>query len=230
MATLTQSQIYTIAILTGLPNPRVMAAVAMAESSGRTDVVNSIGCVGLWQINQPEWVKDHPSWTQDWLKNPLNNATAAKVVYDAQGLKAWEAYTNGDYAKYLGQQVSNLGGSYQNGQIVNASWWDDLKHYWQGIGEGATGTVEGLGGGLVDATGLSGLGQVADSIYGIAEATQKAGTWLSKGSNWVRIAYVGGGTLVVLMALYSIAANTTAGRQAKSAAVKTAGMIKKVAP
>lgn len=96
MATLTQGQVYAIALAAGLPNAKVMAAVAMAESSGRTDVVNSIGCVGLWQINQPVWVKSHPTWTVAWLKNSANNAVAAKVIYKAQGLKAWEAYTGPD--------------------------------------------------------------------------------------------------------------------------------------
>ena len=52
MATLTYDQLVQVARAGGLPGDADMwAAVAMAESSGRTDVVNSIGCVGLWQIN-----------------------------------------------------------------------------------------------------------------------------------------------------------------------------------
>jgi hypothetical protein len=212
VATLSQSQIYTIAILTGLPNPKVMAAVAMAESSGRADVVNSIGCVGLWQINQPVHVKSHPTWTKDWLKNPINNARAAKVIYQSQGLRAWEAYTNGAYAKYLSKPVTQQPGSLPSGssQIVNASWWGD---FWDGFqkgfdtGPGPEDLVDGGTSndpGLGDIPGLSQLGDVAEGIYGIAETMQKAGVWLSKGENWVRIAYVAGGALVVGMALFSL--------------------------
>lgn len=124
MATLTQGQIYTIALTAGLENPKLMAAIAMAESSGRTDVVNSIGCVGLWQINQPVHAKAHPTWTVAWLKNPVNNALAAKVIYKSQGLAAWEAYTNGAYKKYAGgdvpgEPVDGGGGASTQGSFVS---------------------------------------------------------------------------------------------------------------
>jgi hypothetical protein len=97
MATLTYQQIVQVARTGGLPgDPEVWAAIAMAESSGRTDIVNEIGCVGLWQVNQPVWVKLHPTWTVAWLKNPVNNAKAAAYVYRAQGFSAWQAYTGPD--------------------------------------------------------------------------------------------------------------------------------------
>ena len=97
MPVLSYDQIVQVARAGGLPGDKDMwAAVAMAESSGRTDVVNSIGCVGLWQINQPVHIKTHPTWTVAWLQNPVNNAKAAAVIYRAQGMKAWEAYTGPD--------------------------------------------------------------------------------------------------------------------------------------
>jgi len=92
--------------------PAIMAAIGDAESSGRDDVVNAIGCVGIWQINQPAWKSSHPEWTVEWLKNPANNAAAAYAVYQAQGLKAWTTYTSGEYKKYLSQATAadiNLG-------------------------------------------------------------------------------------------------------------------------
>lgn len=56
-------------------------AIARAESSLRTDVVNnSTGAVGLFQINQPVHVRAHPTWTTSWLKDPGNNVAAARVV------------------------------------------------------------------------------------------------------------------------------------------------------
>lgn len=132
MSTLSQTQITAYAASVGFTNPRLMAAIAMAESGGRTDVVNSIGCVGLWQINQPVHVKAHPSWSQAWLKVPLNNARAAKVIYNSQGLGAWEAYTNGAYKKYYG------------GTVVQASVEDDLGNL---LAPGASQLGEALGSG-----------------------------------------------------------------------------------
>ena len=92
MPTLSQTQIAMYARAAGLPgDPDVWAAVAMAESSGRTDIVNSIGCVGLWQINQPVHVKRHPTWTVRWLSDPMNNAKAAKAIYASHAPQPWEA-------------------------------------------------------------------------------------------------------------------------------------------
>jgi hypothetical protein len=57
-----------------------------------------------------------------------------------------------------------------------------------------------MGGGI----DLSSLSDIAEGIYGLTESLQKAGVWLSKGSNWVRIAYVAGGSLLAITALLSI--------------------------
>jgi hypothetical protein len=68
-----------------------MAAIAMAESSGDAGVVNSIGACGLWQI--------HPY--QAGCQSAQANAKMAVGKYRSQGLTAWEAYTNGNYRKFL---------------------------------------------------------------------------------------------------------------------------------
>lgn len=79
----------------------IATAVAMAESAGDPDVVNSIGCVGLWQIFQKKHAPDHPTWSVVWLKHPGNNAAAAKLLHGQRRWKPWEAYTNGSYKTYL---------------------------------------------------------------------------------------------------------------------------------
>jgi hypothetical protein len=170
MATLSKAQIQAIAMTVGLPQPELMAAIAMGESSGRTDVVNSIGCVGLWQINQKEWVKSHPTWTVSWLKNPVNNARAAKVIYGIQGLQAWEAYTNGAYKQYLSSTSQG-----------SPSLWDPLGI----LPEGSTDVLPSAG----DALG---------GLQDIASFSAKAGNWISNPSNWVRILYVIGGAALAI--------------------------------
>jgi hypothetical protein len=86
-------------------------AVALAESSGRYWVVNSIGCVGLWQINVPV----HKQWTTAAMKDPAQNAAAAMTLYN--GAKSagrnpwspWEAYTGPDGRGSDGPYTLELG-------------------------------------------------------------------------------------------------------------------------
>lgn len=76
----------------GLGDPNLMAAIALAESAGRQSVVNSIGAGGLWQIHPPE-----PGYL-----DPRTNAAIAGRKLRTQGLKAWEAYTNGAFKQFMG--------------------------------------------------------------------------------------------------------------------------------
>lgn len=201
MATLTYQQIVQVARAGGLPgDPEVWAAIAMAESSGRTDVVNSIGCVGLWQINQPVHVRTHPTWTVAWLSNPVNNAKAAAYIYRAQGFAAWEAYTgpdgkgsDGPWRDYYQKSSSH--------SAQPASWWGDFWDGFKGGFDVGPGPEDLWDGGTGNDPGGSdlGLGGVATGIGTIAEGVQKTAVWLGNARNWVRIGYVlGGGVLVVL--------------------------------
>jgi hypothetical protein len=240
MPTLTQDQIATVARAGGLPgDPEVWAAIAMAESSGRTDVVNSIGCVGLWQINQPAHVGSHPTWTVKYLQNPLNNARAAAVIYRQQGFDAWEAYTGPS-----GHGSSGPWRNYYRGKgkaVIQANWWDDFK---KGFGEGfdfGPGPEDLFDGGtsndpsLGDVADLTGLKDVATGIGSIAEAVTKTAVWLGNSQNWVRIGYVAGGGVLVLLGLTIVARplvnGTPAGRAVKTAtkAVKAKAAAKKPA-
>nr|WP_131767069.1 peptidoglycan-binding protein [Candidatus Protofrankia californiensis] len=75
-------------------------AVALAESGGNAKARNPRGedSRGLWQIN----VRAHASWLAGRnLFDPATNAWAAKKVCESQGVRAWGAYTNGSYRRYL---------------------------------------------------------------------------------------------------------------------------------
>jgi hypothetical protein len=102
-----------------LPLSVVMAAVALAESSGRADAVNpGYGAggrrtneysVGLWQIN----TLVHRNYTREQLKDPLTNAREAVRIYGVQGLRAWGSYTDGRYRQFLAAAKSaNVGGGF----------------------------------------------------------------------------------------------------------------------
>ncbi len=91
----------------GLPSCQGMplgtwVAVALAESGGNANAHNPRGedSRGLWQIN----MRAHTSWLAGRnLFDPATNAWAAKKVCDSQGVRAWGAYTNGSYRRYLGR-------------------------------------------------------------------------------------------------------------------------------
>lgn len=99
MAIYTLAQLKGLAANAGFSDPTTAAAIAEAESSGNSTVVNSIGCVGLWQVNSVAWRAQ--GWTVQSLQDPVQNAQAAYAVYQAQGWQAWTTYTSGAYKKYM---------------------------------------------------------------------------------------------------------------------------------
>jgi hypothetical protein len=82
----------------------LMAAIALAESSGRPAAShrNTNGTVdrGLWQINSVH------GWGPSAF-DPRANAKQAVAVYRSQGARAWSAYNNGSYARYLSSAAAN---------------------------------------------------------------------------------------------------------------------------
>jgi len=94
---------------------RIMAAIAMAESSGRTDALNddrSTGddSYGLWQINMIDregFLLGEERRTKLGLNNnselfdPATNVRAAKLVFDEQGFEAWSVFRSGKYKDFL---------------------------------------------------------------------------------------------------------------------------------
>lgn len=89
----------------------VMAAIALAESGGRTNAHNpnrSTGdnSYGLWQINMidnlgRERRRSYGLKKDEDLWDPATNVRAAKKVHESQGLNAWTVYRTGAYRQYL---------------------------------------------------------------------------------------------------------------------------------
>lgn len=104
MATLSDAQIAAYAKQAGwsgkdLP---IAIAVALAESSGNPEVVNYLGCTGLWQVYVKVHQPRHPLWTTEWLKQPANNAQAAYTIWREAGnsWRPWTTYTSGSYRRF----------------------------------------------------------------------------------------------------------------------------------
>ena len=95
-----KNEVTTLAKFVDMNQPALMAAIAMAESSGDPGNVGDGGdSIGLWQINKPSW-----GHTNHWLSNPINNARLAKQIARS-GLSNWTMYRNGGYREHLGGQV-----------------------------------------------------------------------------------------------------------------------------
>lgn len=90
---------------------RIMAAIAMAESSGNPRAHNpnwrtGDDSYGLWQINMlgdmgPSRRRAFGIRNNSQLFDPLVNARAAKTIFDWQGFNAWSVYRSGAYRRFL---------------------------------------------------------------------------------------------------------------------------------
>lgn len=96
-----------------VPLLAVMSAICMGESCGGCSLAINPGVgaggrrtneysVGLFQIN----TLVHKNYTVEQLKDPAINAKEAVRIYRLQGLRAWGAYSNGSYKRYMGQALS----------------------------------------------------------------------------------------------------------------------------
>lgn len=79
----------------------LMGAIGMAESGGSPRAHNPSGASGLWQILGVPFPGDP--------FNAMTNARMAVAKYRTQGLRAWEAYTNGSYRRYQGDGPGQSG-------------------------------------------------------------------------------------------------------------------------
>jgi hypothetical protein len=102
VATLSAKQIYALARGAGLNESRaiIATAVALAESSGRTDATGpTFGEKGLWQV----YPKAHPDWDSGGnLYDPAYNAKAmADISNGGTNWQPWTTYKNGAYKSFL---------------------------------------------------------------------------------------------------------------------------------
>ncbi|MFF8495177.1 transglycosylase SLT domain-containing protein [Streptomyces albidoflavus] len=208
MAKLTQAQVAMYAQAAGMPNPQLMAAIAMAESGGNTRAHNPVppdNSYGLWQINMlgsmgPARRREYGITSNTALFDPAVNARAAAKILSSQGLKAWSTYTNGAYKKYMGGGATPV---FDFNDPFNL-WPDDWGDAPGSLGGDSLNDMFG-GDGSTSLSMDPGLADVAKGIGTIAEATAKAAVWMAQPANWVRVAYVVGGAALAGMGLYIIA-------------------------
>lgn len=111
--TLSTEQLVSIAKQAGFnqQNAVIAAAVAKAESGGRSGVVNDNPgtgdlSYGLWQINMigrlgPARLKQFGITSYEQLKDPLTNAKAAFILSGGSNFNPWSVYKSGKYKSFL---------------------------------------------------------------------------------------------------------------------------------
>lgn len=150
----------------------LMAAIAMAESSGNSEAYNASGATGLWQILGAVNSSDQSS-----LTDPTVNAHEALLKLQSQGLAAWTTYTSGAYKQFLsGVSASALPTSSGSGSNTTPNATTDASVFsWPS-----------------DITGF----------FGDAKTFIDAVMWLTKPASWVRLSSFAVGGLLILFALW----------------------------
>lgn len=167
---------------------RIAAAVAMAESGGRTTAHNPVppdDSYGLWQINMlgsmgPSRRAQFGLSSNKDLFDPAKNAKAmAAISSGGTNWQPWSTYTNGAYRKHLD------GGLAADPNGAPADWQDDMLGMLPDL-------IPGMG-------AVEAIAEPLQGLKAIAELMTAAAAWMAQPHNWVRILQVTvGGVLVAV--------------------------------
>lgn len=189
MATLTILQIAQLAVNAGVQQGQplyICVAIAMAESSGRTDATNAdsdgSNDVGLWQINS-----SHSSlWpTGDNRTDPTANAGYMyQLSNSGTNWSPWATYNSGAYMNFMQNVMSTL----QTANLTRGTGPTLTTPSTQGAGTGtAVATTQ-----VLNIPGLSNFEQlwsVIDKVFG----------FLTSPDSWIRILKIGVGIVLVIV-------------------------------
>jgi len=189
--TLTVAQLYALARRAGLPPDRaaVAAAVAMAESSGRSWVTspNPDGGtnVGPWQLDTPGG--KGAGYTVEELQDPWTNAKVmAQGTNGGQDWSAWQTYAEGTYRQFMpgAQKVAGDEPAASQSSGSGGSWIDHVLHGLEGpfkaLEEGGSSAASAAG-------GLIKLPKGVTSFFDSADKVAQGFVWFLNPANWARV-------------------------------------------
>lgn len=183
----------------------LMAAIAMAESSGNPDATNPTDnggtqtSWGLWQIS----LGNHNAPAANW-NDPTENAKLAIGKLETQGLKAWGTYNSGAYKQYYSGSTPASTGAIPGGGSAGSS--GGTVTTGVSIPGWVFWTLPWLGG-IVSPDPLSSvnaanpLGSLISMSDDLAEF-MKWVAWMFSPSNWLRIGAFFVGIIAMLGAGY----------------------------
>lgn len=213
-----QSQLYSYAKGAGLSDDRakVAAAIAMAESGGNPSaMVNDSDDLsyGLWQINMKGTMGPSRralyglSKNEDLLDPSTNARVMSEISHQGQSFAAWTTYTGGKYKQFLGATVTPV--SLPNPASVAT-----------GLGAFLQGAIPGVNTSL----------DVLDTVTKVGGAVTNTARWVSNPKNWLRVAYVIGGGVLIYAGIQSLILPTATNVVGKVAGfVGPGGKVSKIA-
>lgn len=195
------------------------AAVVDAESGRAVNIYNTYleGHWGLFQVSKKYHPKLFTSGTDEWM-NPVLNSEEGYRIYRSQGWKAWEAYTNGRYTGSLLQATAVV----ETVKAKRRKWKGSEKDFYlslmregivtlvafagkenigQNLTEGIAAGAEKTGDLVAEAGAAAAAAaqEQAGAVTALAHLTLGAAEWMSSPANWVRVAQVvTGGVLLVV--------------------------------
>lgn len=185
--TITDAQTVTWAKQAGFTGNDLQIAVAVSFTENGSRKVDSIHTNSDGSHDLGEWQindKAHPDLLQqfpEWWS--VQNADMAHSVWQSSGWGAWTTFADGDYKANMNRAAV---------AIANE-------------GLAPTNEVQGK----VDTTNI--LTQIGNSVAAIAQDVFKAGAWMAKPENWMRIALVAVGGIVVIGGVLSASKNQISG-------------------
>jgi hypothetical protein len=180
----------------------VMAAIALAESSGNPQAINPTDnngtqtSWGLWQISDGT----HSQPVANIL-DPLVNAQQAVAKYNASGFGPWGTYATGAYTRYLPK-------GYQAPVQVNTA----ATGATGGGGSDPFSLIDGIGktiGNLITspasvATGLSSIAHDFGVLSSTLNTMLSDMLWLFKPGHWIRVMCFGFGIMMLLPGVWML--------------------------
>jgi hypothetical protein len=167
----------------------IMAAIALAESSGNPAAINPTDnngtqtSWGLWQISNGT----HNQPVANIL-NPQVNAQQAVAKYEASGFAPWGTYASGAYTRFLPKGTvapsssSPAGSASTTGSIISDI--QDPFHLIYGIGADIGSLVTNPVG---IATSVTSIAQDVAGLSKLLNTMLNDALWLFKPSNWIRV-------------------------------------------
>ena len=221
MTVLSDAQIAATARLAGFSGQDIVTAVAvaLAESSGRTDATNhnSDGSTdyGLWQINS---VHADLLNSGNW-QTPLDNAKMAKSVHDAAGSwRPWSTFNSGAWLVYYNRGVAASTASTDTVTSTGQANVTLTGFDWKTILEGPAGIIGGGASAIGGAIGGGGISGLSDAISNLGKFL----SFIANPSNWLRVAEFIAGLAFVGWALWQFVSDTSIGGAIKSTAKSAA--------
>lgn len=216
-----------------------LAGAVMSAESGRNPFIYNTyrkGHFGVFQISRSAWPEFfgadgmNEQWMQPWI-----NAEKAYAIYQKQGWKAWEGYTNGGYLAYYPVAME---ASANFGRKLSVHPNDEKGFASSVLWKRVVPKVLSVSGAAAKIGGVAAEG-VADAIGGAANATAEGVTdaggavvdtiadmavtdiWrtLTTPALWMRLAYGVTGIALVVGGLYLIVQQTPVMKKSKSLAM-----------